>query len=163
MCEFSDAAWVVDSQLNATVQRTWSNAASRAAKEPCVPVADVPYFVAVPVLPDDVPITIYGASLMTPGVKLAIGESATVQLLLVSSGDTGGPFTVTAQDRQDFFRRGRALSFRLDRSQGVNGEKLYLTITRTGSDPDFGGAMPFAIISSRGAIRNYWFSVVGSK
>lgn len=162
MCQFNPAAWIVDPQLNATVQRSWSNLAAKAGREPCVPAGNGPFFTAVPVMPDQVSMTLDGVSLETIGLKLAVGQSATVPLLLVSSADTGGPFTITAMDRQAFFGQPRALTFRLDRTQGVNGEKVYLTITRTGNDPNFGGAIPFTIIASQGDVKTYWFSMVGA-
>jgi hypothetical protein len=143
------------------VQRTWSNAAALAGQEPCVPALSTPYFAAVPVMPDEVPLTLYGASVVTRGLTLAMGQSKTVPLLLVSNADTGGPFTVSAKDRLEFFGQGKALTFRFDRTQGVNGEKLNLTITRTGNDPSFGGAIPFALIASQGSVKTYWFSIVG--
>ena len=162
MCEFSDAAWITDSELGATVQRSWSNAEALAGREPCVPAGSGAYFVAVPVAQDDVPINFAGVDFITKGVALRMGESKTLELRLVSSGDTAGPFTVTAKDRRAFFGSPRVLTFAFDRSQGVNGEKLYVTVTRVGSDPDFGGAIPFAIIATKGNVKNYWFSVAGN-
>lgn len=161
MCEFNPAAFVEDPQLNATVQRTWSNAAAAAGHEPCVPASAGAFFTAVPTMPDDVPITLGAASLMSRGLKLKLGESRTVPLLLVSSADTQGPFSLAAKDRLEFSGMGRALTFRFDRTSGVNGEKVYLTITRTGSDPNFGGAIPFAVLASKGTTTTYWFALVG--
>jgi hypothetical protein len=165
MCEFNPSAFFVSSELQAAVQRTWSNASARAGLDPCVPTSTVtPYFVAVPsALLDDVPITIAGSSQVTKGVKLSMNEERTIELDLVSSGDTHGPFSVRAIDRRAFFSLGPTLTFRFDRPEGQNGEKIYMTVRRIGSDPDFGGAIPYAVITSQGAAENYWFSVVGAR
>jgi hypothetical protein len=162
MCEFSAASHIVDPELNLTVQRTWSNKEALAGREPCVPAPMQASTYAVPVFTDQVPIVFNGASLMTPGVSLAMNESATVPLLLVSSGPTA-PFSVSAIDRMEFFGQGKSLSLQLDRASGVNGEKLYLTITRVGDDPNFGGAMPFMIQGTLNGAASTWFAVVGAK
>jgi hypothetical protein len=162
MCEFNSGAWILDPDLNVTVQRTWSNQAALAGHEPCVPAPSQTSTYAVPVFTEMVPITFSGAALMTPGVSLGMGESATVPLLLVSSGPTQ-PFTVTAIDRMQFDNLGQSLRFDFDRNSGVNGEKIYLTITRVGDDPNFGGAMPFLIQGSVNGSSSSWFAVVGAK
>lgn len=162
MCEFSPAASIVDAELNLTVQRTWSNQEALAGREPCVPAPMQPATYAVPAFPGQVAIAYNGASLMTPGVSLAMGETATVPLLLVSSGATDA-FTVSVVDRMEYFGQGKSLSLQLDRASGVNGEKLYLSITRVGTDPNFGGAMPFMIQGELNGARSTWFAAVGAK
>jgi hypothetical protein len=120
------------------VQRIWSNAAMRAGHNPCVPrTATAPYFNAMPVLPDDIDFAVDAeTTVRTKGVSVPVGQSRTVELDLYSDGDTGGPFKVTlllvdipAANAPVYGPPSLRLS--LDRSSGQNGEKLYLTITRT--------------------------------
>ncbi len=93
----------------------------------------------MPVLPDDIDFAV-GAetTVSTKGVSVPVGQSRTVELDLYSDGDTGGPFNVSllsidleAANPSVPVHAPPSLRLKLDRSAGQNGEKLYLTITRT--------------------------------
>jgi hypothetical protein len=120
------------------VQRIWSNAAMRAGHDPCVPrTATAPYFNTLPVLPDDIDFAVDAeTTVRTKGVSVPVGQSRTVELDLYSDGDTGGPFKVTLllvdiPAANAPLCGPPSLRLSLDRGSGQNGEKLYLTITRT--------------------------------
>jgi hypothetical protein len=48
------------------------------------------------------------------------------------------------------------LDFAWDRTMGVNGEKLHLTITTKAADTLIGGAHPFVISSALGSVTQHW-------
>lgn len=154
MCSWEGPSVALPTGVTFQTSRIWSNAAAKAGHDPCVPAPADPYFNAVPDLADDVTIpeyVSYGADGklisggITKGVKLAVGESATVDLVLYSDAATA-PFTVTPQE----ISTSPVLSLSLDRSSGVNGERLHLTITRTAKSPARTGAK-ILLYSSLGA------------
>ena len=121
-CEFLAA--VTPSDLSFAVARTWSNAASLAYHDPCVPTPDSgPYFTSVPI-PADM-LTFSGTKVK--GVSLASG-SATIEVQLLSDGPTSGDWSVKAFAP---FVATTAFTFAFDKSTGNNGDVLHLTITGT--------------------------------
>lgn len=144
MCAWESPSSTLPSGVSLQTSRIWSNVAAKAGHDPCVPAPAAPYFAAVPDLTDDVSIpeyVSYGANGKivsggkTKGVKLAVGESATVDLVLYSDAPTPA-FTVTPQE----ISTSPVLSFAMDRESGVNGERLHLTITRLAKSPARQGA-----------------------
>lgn len=106
------------------LQRSWSNAAARAGKNPCVPApAGEVYFAAVPELNDDVPYTNWQKSGTTKGVRIPRGQTRTVRVHLFSEAP--------AEDwdlSADAFVF-QAFTFSFDRSRGNNGDVVTLSIT----------------------------------
>jgi hypothetical protein len=116
-------------------------------------LADVtPAFASVPVMTDDVRVN--GSQVKTKGISVPVGQSKTVDVLLLSDGPTSGPWTVSAQ-----VLTGQGmptdLSFAFDRKTGQNGEKLHLTVTA-----NVAGAKPFLVTSTLGTQKSYWVGVV---
>jgi hypothetical protein len=156
------------------VQRVWSNTAAAGSHDPCEPDGNVPYFNAAPVWPDMITVDVSGTPYPTPGVKLAVGDSATIELDLYSDGPTSGPWAVSAVDiTSTFFGGGQALSFSFDNTTGQNGDKLNLTIKSLqavqGGAPfwiqsDLGGAGCYAPNSVTGTIDpcTVWLGAVSS-
>ena len=124
-CEYLDTAYI---RLEGyEVQRTWSNKASLAGKDPCVPAPkQTAYIAAVPMFTAQAPIDdVYtGAKLMTRGASVAVGQSTTLDVQLISDRPTE-PFTVSAIDVS-----GGELAFAWDATTGKNGDVLHLTVTR---------------------------------
>lgn len=160
MCEFNVNAFVIPAGGKYMVQQSWSNAAAKAEKDPCVPAksSDV-YFGAIAVLPDM--LTISGVQGKTKGVKLAVGKSATIDVQLFSDGPTKGPFTVTALDFSQFINGSPNLQLTLDKSTGVNGDTLKLTIKVLQVDAML-GAEPFFLQSKLGNDASLWLGAVGN-
>jgi hypothetical protein len=148
------------------VQRSWSNAAAKAGKNPCVPVpATGPYFNAYPTLPDMVTLTGGNAldnagSVVTEGVKIPIGGTKTIDVVLHSDGPTSGPWQVTVQDLTEFSGGKAATKVSLDAASGSDGDVLHLTIKVLGVDSSFGGE-GFVLSSTLGQQQNLWFGAVG--
>ncbi|HSQ63805.1 MAG TPA: hypothetical protein VLM85_11350 [Polyangiaceae bacterium] len=142
---------ITPTDLAARVQRSWSNAAAAASHDPCVPGISGAFFDSAPVLGETVTFTsAFTGTVTTKGVTIAQGESKTIEVDLFSDGDTGGPWTVSADDVLSTYYGSYGLkptlSFSWDRTQGQNGEKLHLTITVTGASP-VGAAHAFMITS----------------
>ncbi|HET9993654.1 MAG TPA: hypothetical protein VFQ65_34185 [Kofleriaceae bacterium] len=128
-CEYLSGAYI--RMEGYEVQRTWSNKASLAGKDPCVPAPATPYIAAVPMFtaqaPIDDPYT--GAKLMTRAALVAVNQSTTVEVQLISDRPTE-PFTVSAFDSSAFYGGSPELTFAWDATTGKNGDVLHLTITR---------------------------------
>lgn len=123
MCAQDPDSFYKPTDLGYYVQRSWSNAAAKAGHDPCVPALEnTVYFNSAPVLPDT--LDMGGGS--TKGVKIAVGDTKTIEVDLFSEADTGGPWTVKARSLD--YSGTKTLDLSLDRDSGQNGEKLYLTI-----------------------------------
>ncbi len=160
------AADYTPADIGYAVQRIWSNRLAAASHDPCAPdLAGLPFFQSAPVLNDMVVFTPLpnSGSLMTKGVTIPVGQSATIEVDLFSDAPTSGPWTVTAGDllSRDFASYGvtPTLAFAWDQTQGENGDKLHLTITVTGASL-FGGAHAFFITSTLGSRYYEWPGVV---
>jgi len=157
MCVSAQNAFYQPTDINADVQRIWSNANAKAGHNPCVPTNGTPYFNAMPVLADSVTITGLGT---TQGVSIPIGQSKTIEVDLFSDAPTSGPWTVSATDLGGEQQGNTELSFAWDRTTGQNGEKLHLTITAVAKSQY--GAEAFIIDSQLGASHNFWAGIVGN-
>jgi hypothetical protein len=145
------------------IQRSWSNAAAKAGTNPCVPVpATGPYFNSYPTLPDMVGINMGSGTptIMTEGVKIAIGQSRTIDVVLHSDGATSGPWTVAVQDLSQYIGDQQALDVSLDKTTGSDGDVLHLTIKVLRADANFGGE-GFVLSSTLGQQNNMWYAAVG--
>ena len=150
-----------------TVQRSWSNVSAKAGHDPCVPVTTQPYFQSAPVLDEDVtlplPAQFGGQDVPTKGVVVPVGQSKTIEVDLYSDGPTSGPWTVEAEDAFARLGGGKTLDLSWDRTQGVNGEKLHLTVKVTGSSAIVPGAHAFVITSRLGSRKVTWPGLVVEK
>ena len=154
-----EAFFKSESGFDFVVQSCWSNAAAKKGGDPCIPKFPGVYFNAAPVVSDRVVLdlsAIGGGSVRTLGVKIAKGETKTIEIDLFSDADTKGPFKVTALDAiQQFTKGAPSMSFAWDRTSGVNGEKLHLSVTVTGGSP-FGKAHPIILASTLGRVTQTW-------
>ena len=115
---------------NYAVQRTWSNAASLAGTDPCVPAPTTPYLGAAAMFTSEMSIDGDNGPVMTKGVEVALHASATVDVALYSDTATAD-FTVKAIDVAQAFNGTPAeLTFTWDTTTGGNGDVLHLTVTR---------------------------------
>jgi hypothetical protein len=157
LCAQWPSSFFVPDELHYTVQRTWSNAAAAAGRDPCQPELDgETFFNAVPTLTDTVHVGTAAPPQATLGVAIAPGTSKVVDVVLYSEADVG-PFTVSALSIPV---GGSNLAFAWDRTTGNNGDILHLTITVNYVDSTYGGE-PFVIESTLGAETNYWLGYVG--
>ncbi len=162
MCSPFDASFYKPAGFDYTVQRSWSNAAAKAGHDPCVPgLAGLPYFNSAPVLPDTITLGFGQQMLVTKGIKIPVGQSRTIELDLFSEGKTAGPWKVSAKEpSRGGMMSAPTLEFTLDRSSGVNGEKLHLTIKVLKASQY--KAASFVVVSELGTQKAYWAGLVGN-
>jgi hypothetical protein len=160
MCSLIGNAFYTPPDFPYLVQRIWSNAAAAAGHDPCQPQpTGQVYFNSVPVLHDTITVpSIYGTGLVTTkGVTIAVGKSKTVEVDLFSEAPTSGPWSVRAVETDG----ATSLSFKFDKTTGLNGDKRNLTITVVSANAG-AGAESFALISTLGTQRNLWAGFVGN-
>ena len=161
MCAQFENVFTKFAGFNYTVQRSWSNAAALAGHDPCVPVlpGEV-YFNTAPELPDTIPFSIAGQTVNVPGVSIPVGQSKTIELDLFSDAATTGPWTVAARDTATLFGAPANLSFSLNNTTGINGDKLQLTITVNSAGRH--NNETFLLSSTLNGQTNLWFGAVGN-
>lgn len=161
MCAQDRSSFVKFPGFDFTVQRSWSNAAALAGHDPCQPaIAGEVYFNSAPELNDMVTV---GGQFTMKGVHIPVGSSATIPIDLFSEADTGGAWDVTAEDLNALTNNSApSMTFTWDRSSGQNGERLHLTIAVNKSSSQYGVGV-FAIVSTKGTSKHYWFGLVGEQ
>jgi hypothetical protein len=129
LCEFESLSFqrLIGFDL---VSRFWSNSAAAAGHDPCAPSIPRPYFNSVPVLPDQIPITLYSGPVITSGVSVPVGTSKTIDVQLYSDAPTDD-WNVEADDASNFASvNAGELELAWNKTTGNNGDTLQLTITR---------------------------------
>jgi hypothetical protein len=165
LCEQGgDTINIKPTDIGNSVQRTWSDNAAKASHDPCVPEPTGSYFAAAPVLNDPVSFTTsFTGGVSSKGIVIPVGQSKTIEVDLFSDGATDSPITVQAEDMLFTFYGAdgiaQTLTFAWDRTQGLNGEKLHLTINVTGSSC-LGGAHAFLIKAQIGTRYQLWPGLV---
>jgi len=143
------------------VQRTWSNAAAAAGRDPCVPApAGAPYFLGVPEL---APTETYPGEYAL-GIAVRPGESTTVDVHLVGAG-VAGLWSLQASEPSvpQLPDPAHQLTLVLDRSQGASGDVVHLLVARAAAAPDAGlvPPAPFVITATQGGVQHSYWGVVG--
>ncbi len=166
LCEFNGALTsFTPSDIGHVVQRTWSNARAAGSHDPCAPDPPGAYFNSAPVITEPVTVTspLLSAAIATKGLVILPGASQTVEVDLFSDGDTGGPWSVVAEDLifklYGSYNLPETLAFQWDRTSGQNGEKLHLTITVTRGSV-LSGVHAFLITSTLNGRSSYWPGLV---
>ena len=159
ICEFNDDAFFLPSDYPFYVQRSWSNHAAYSGLDPCQPATNT-YFVGAPILPDTISYDFGFGSQSAPGIKIAVGESKTIDVRLISSAAWPNTVSVKGIDGAYFFGGKPTLSFALAPSQGNVGDVLSLTVTRTGTNDQF-GFEPFMLRATSQGRTHSWWAVVG--
>ena len=143
------------------MSRFWSSSAAAAGHDPCVPPIAFPYFNSVPVLPDQIPVTIYSGPVVTSGVAVPLGTSKTIDVQLYSDAPTGD-WNVEADDATNYVGANAGeLQFSWNKTIGNNGDTLELTITRV-KDGALGGTEMVIHSSQSQAIWHAYFAWVGN-
>jgi hypothetical protein len=162
MCEFNNDAYAIPAGSKYMVQRSWSNKAAKASTNPCVPVpaAYAPFFDASVAGPDM--LSVKGTGVLTPGIKLAVGQSTTVPVTLFSDAPEKTPWKVSVIDANYANGGAARLQLTLNKTTGTNGTVLNLTIKVLSADPQF-GVEGFVLFSDLGAEENLWMGTVGQQ
>jgi hypothetical protein len=151
MCEDVKGAFIVPDGGTYTVQRSWSNAASKARKNPCVPPpANSLAFGASPAR-ETVTWMLAGMPTPTQGIVLPVGETRTIDVTMWSSAPMPGPWTVTPYDYSEFVGDGLPnLELTLDADTGKNGDVLKLTVKSVSTNVLIGGSAGLLLFSDYG-------------
>ncbi len=158
MCAQNQDSFYAPTDIGNYVQRTWSNKSAKAGHNPCLPSDGLPYFNSMPVLTDK--LTLGGGQLVSKGVTIPVGQSATIEVDLFSDAATNGPWTVSAVDTATLQNQAPELKFDWDRTTGQNGEKLHLTITVLKASQY--NAEGFLISSTLAGRESLWVGLVGN-
>jgi hypothetical protein len=162
MCEHRSDAALRPDELDFEIQRSWSNRAAAAMQDPCVPAIDArPYFNAAPSLPDVVTLATRDRSrnVAARGLVIPVGGSRTIDVSLFSTAPTSGAWRVSARELV-FDGASAAFAFRWDRTSGVNGDVLHLTITARDEAPE---GRAFTVSSSLGRVNTDWVGAVATE
>jgi hypothetical protein len=161
MCAQNPSSFTTFPGLAYTVQRAWSNKAALDGRDPCVPtVPGHAYFNSIPAPKDMVPITFGGQTVRVKGTHIAAGQSATLELALISDGPTSGAWTVSARDMATMRKQPPNLKFSFDKHTGQNGDKLQMTIKVISPSPR--NRETYIIESRLGNDLNFWIGEVGN-
>lgn len=160
MCTFNRDAFFTPQSYPFTVERSWSNSAAFAGKDPCVPAVAGPYFGAAPSMNDKVSVDLGGGPTPVTGIKIPVGQSKTVDVQVFSTNGGGGGITIDPADLGQWLGGGSTLKLSLDKSSALPGEILHLTITRTGNNSKY-GVSPFVLQSHRAGRELAWYGLVG--
>ena len=159
LCAQYDSSFYKPAGFDYIVQRSWSNIAATAGHDPCVPgLQGQAYFNSAPVLNEPIHLAFGGQGIDTKGVHIAVGASKTIEVVLYSDAKTSAPWTVAAREPSRGGVSPATLDFKWDRTTGVNGEKLHVTITALKASTY--KASSFIIVSSLGTQKAYWAGLV---
>ncbi|HEY2410578.1 MAG TPA: hypothetical protein VGI10_31460 [Polyangiaceae bacterium] len=124
------------------VQRSWSNAAASARRDPCVPSPSDPYFNAAPELRDRAILAPYPGQLgyLTDGIEVPLGVSRTIEVHAFSTAPRASWF-VGAYEPRASSDLPATLAFTWDRQTANDGDVLHVTITRLAEGPAGGSQM----------------------
>lgn len=147
MCTQQPGARYRPADFPYTVQRSWSNEAAKAGRDPCVPAEGDLYFNAT-VVTEDVRL----AGHKTKGLLVPVGKSKTYAVELFSTGPLD-PWSISISSWG-----GSGVSAELDRDMGQNGDKLTLTVSS--SSRVQGGVAALYLVSSATVgsdrVEHYW-------
>jgi hypothetical protein len=134
------------SGISGAIAFAWSNAASAAYHDPCLPAAPDPYYVAVPVTTSTVLLQTLGSA--TKGVQVPVKKSVTIDVQFLSDGPTSGPWSVSAESTLP-----GTFAYAFDQTKGQNGDVRHLTIIAPATPGE-----DIALIRSgpSGATRSFW-------
>ena len=155
LCEFEALSYqrMIGSSL---VARFWSNSAAAQGHDPCAPAIPDPYYNAVPVLPDQVSITLFSQQVTTDGVSVPLHQSKTIAVQLFSDAPTSD----WGLQAQDLSSSGSELTFSWDQTSGNDGATRELTITRQANAAS--GGTEFVIYSQQSSSSwHAYFAVAG--
>lgn len=159
LCERYNTSYLVPADIGFSIQRSWSNAAAAAGQNPCVGGASSVYYNASPVLSDTVSYvdTSSNQTRSTRGIYLStVGQSKTIELNLFSTVTTSAWQLSAFEDGGS----GSDLSFSFDKTAGVNGDKVNLTVTLNSKNGTHGEV--FWIKSTLNGVSYYWPVIVGN-
>lgn len=152
MCLFTDFFYSND--VNQYTRSFWSNSNIAAGKPPCaMPTNSVQMFGAVPTMSiqvkDPFPIPNPSATNTTGAIQIAPGKSVTIPVKLFSYSALPAPMALTVSQTNINATKSNVASFSFDKTTGINGDTVNLTITAPTSPlVPTGSNITFAVFST---------------
>ena len=164
MCQYNPGSNLVDPELGHLVQRIWSNEEAAAGHDPCVPHPDGDvYFQAAPAATDTVTLSFSsGADVTTSGLQIPLHSTRTIDVDLFSDEPTA-PIAVSALQwpSDPAVEQPADLAISWDRTSGINGETLHLTVT-VNADQYWEGHEYLIVTSQVGDLQQQWPVVIAN-
>ena len=162
-CEFFDDSYYRDSQLDAVVQRLWSNEAARTGRNPCLPAAPgVAYFNVTPLGQERV--STLGTTSKTHvsrGFHIPVGSTRTIDFGAFTDAPTDG-WTLTVREGDGFAAPTTShLTLSFDRSVVNNGDVARLTVG-VNTAPAKGNQIMFTVLSTKNKVTHYTPILIGA-
>ena len=154
MCAFNPDANFIPPGSTYMIQRSWSNAAAKLSRNPCVPARTTSTYVnSIPIL-GTVSFTSGGFTYSPLGVQIPFGQTRTIDVALFSSARVTRPWRVSAYSYDETNSTvNPTLDLAFDRSTGLNGDTFRLTIAPRRVNPLY-GAEVFLILSQYGNVQD---------
>jgi hypothetical protein len=161
MCALQPQSFTTFPGFAYTVQRVWSNKSAAAGHDPCQPEpAGEVYYNAAPVLTSMVNYSIQGQTVAVRGIKIPVGQSATIPVEFYSDGPIGA-WSAQGYDYVNTFQGGSPLlTLVLTPPTGQNGTKGTLKITVNHAGQNNEELFFIASSNDKGATVNWWFGAV---
>ena len=159
MCLEFAPGFMVPSDMSYMLLPAWSNASAEKGGNPCLPASlPEPFFDSVPLLSDTVKLA---GSFVTKGVHIPLGTSKSIPVELYSVAPTSGPWTISPIDYETLIGNAPVLTLSLDKTSGMNGDEVNLTITPNKADDNLKGEA-FLLLSTRSGETNVSMGFVGN-
>jgi hypothetical protein len=104
----------------------------------------------------------WSSPVTVPGIRIDVGATQTIDVVLQSEAPNSGPWTITVTDLSLYMgtKATAATQLTLDRSSGQSGDALHLTIKVLASDPTLGGE-GFVLSSALNGQNNLCYGAIG--
>jgi hypothetical protein len=149
MCLNAFPTFFTPSDLPFLVQRIWSNAAARQRVDPCLPASDAgPFVEAIPQIGTQ-SFSVNGTNAAVRSITIGVGQSASIDLDLLSVPGDAGPFGVSV------FNISGTVEWELVADAGENGQtlSLMLTVLDAGSQMGISGESELVAVLSQWGVR----------
>lgn len=144
-------------EINYRVQRMWSNKAAAAGHNPCAPAPEGAYFVAAPMVKDNVSVQ----GITTKGVALKVGDTYDLPIQFHSDDPTEPAWDIQIIDSGQLtgqtFSNG-SIQYDLEKDTGKHGDVTIAHITSKSADMSL-----FLVVASRGNESHMWPGIVVAK
>jgi hypothetical protein len=159
LCAQNPASFYKPDGFAYTVQRGWSNEAAQGLHDPCVPaLASEPYFYSVPNLTDRLLLGMGVDKTPVMGAQVLRSVPKTISINLYADGTPSGPWEIEAIDSSEKAGGDKQLAFTFDKTSGVAGDQINMTITVVNRASD--GVEAFLLTSTLGNQKSFWPGVV---
>jgi hypothetical protein len=157
LCENETPDLITPDDIGYPVQRIWSNDAANAGTGPCVPVpAGEVFFIAVPTLPNQVPVSYNGKQFSVPALNATVGTAVSVQVSMRSERNVVEQWVVGALE----FHSDNASVPQAPPLTGQTGQTLRVSVV---PNTVASGLFPLIIASATSNAVHFWVGAINRK